>query len=143
MTVPARLNIVTLGVHDLARSSAFYERLGWERAASSSEEICWFRTAGAFLGLWDFGLLARDANLPDGPVGSYRGVTFAINVETEDAVAAALQEAATAGGAILKPATRADWGGVSGYFTDPDGYAWEVAYNPFFPLDEDGRVSIP
>jgi uncharacterized glyoxalase superfamily protein PhnB len=69
-------------------------------------------------------------------------VTLAINVETEEAVGAALDAAVAAGATLLKPPTRADWGGLSGYFADPDGHAWEVAHNPFFPIDAAGRIRI-
>jgi catechol 2,3-dioxygenase-like lactoylglutathione lyase family enzyme len=143
MSVPARISIVTLGVSDLARSSAFYEALGWERASSSQDSICWFRTADSYLGLFGYESLAEDAKLPATPRAAFGGITLAINVESEEAVTAALDEAARAGGKILKPAVRADWGGFSGYFADPDGYPWEVAHNPNFPLGEDGRVFIP
>jgi catechol 2,3-dioxygenase-like lactoylglutathione lyase family enzyme len=143
MSVPARIGIVTLGVTDLPRSVAFYEALGWERCSSSNESICWFRTADSHLGLFPRELLAEDANLPADPRGEFGGVTLAINVESEEAVTAALAEAAGAGARILKPAVKAEWGGFSGYFADPDGHPWEVAFNPFFPLDEKGRVSIP
>lgn len=142
MAVPARVSIVTLGVRDVARASAFYEALGWERAASSMDEIAWFRTADTNIGLFGNGALAADANLPPDRA-RFGGVTLAINVETEDAVAVALDAAVAAGATLLKPATRADWGGVSGYFADPDGHPWEVAYNPGFPIDPDGRVRIP
>lgn len=141
--VPARLGIVTLGVADLARSVAFYEALGWERASSSMDEICWFHTADTNLGLFPRKELAADAGVPDEPPQGFAGFTLAINVETEDEVGAALQAAAEAGATLIKPATRADWGGLSGYFGDPDGFLWEVAWNPGFPIGEDGRLQIP
>jgi hypothetical protein len=144
VTVPARISIVTLGVADLARSVAFYEALGWERAAASNAEIAWFHTADTSLGLFPLSHLAADVGVAAPPAGEphFRGVTLAINVETEAAVESALAAAVEAGGSLLKPATRAEWGGLSGYFADPDGYAWEVAFNPFFPISEDGRVRI-
>jgi catechol 2,3-dioxygenase-like lactoylglutathione lyase family enzyme len=143
MPVPARINIVTLGVGDLDRSSTFYERLGWRRADSSSEEICWFHTGGAYLGLFPFAALAVDAALPADRQPGFAGVTLAINVDDEDAVTRALDAAVAAGATLLKPAERAEWGGVSGYFADPDGYAWEVAFNPSFMPDENGVITIP
>jgi catechol 2,3-dioxygenase-like lactoylglutathione lyase family enzyme len=144
VSVPARLGLVTLGVGDLARSIAFYEALGWERAASSIDgEICWFHTADTNLGLFDRAALAADAGLPDEPPRRYTGFTLAINVAREDEVAPVLQAAVDAGAALVKPAVRGDWGGVSGYFADPDGFLWEVAWNPSFPIGEDGRVLIP
>jgi catechol 2,3-dioxygenase-like lactoylglutathione lyase family enzyme len=141
--VPARLSIVTLGVADLARSIAFYETLGWERAASSMDEISWFHTGYTNIGLFPREELAADAGVPDEPPQGYAGFTLAINVETEDEVGAGLQAAVDAGRTLVKPATRADWGGLSGYFADPDGFLWEIAWNPSFPIDADGRVHIP
>jgi catechol 2,3-dioxygenase-like lactoylglutathione lyase family enzyme len=141
--IPARLGLVTLGVADLARSIAFYEALGWERAESSMDEICWFHTADTNLGLFGRQDLADDAGVPNDPPQRYQGFTLAINVETEDEVGAGLQAAVDAGATLVKPATRAEWGGLSGYFADPDGFLWEIAWNPGFPIDEDGRVHIP
>ncbi|HEY7477084.1 MAG TPA: VOC family protein [Actinomycetota bacterium] len=143
MTVPARLGLVTLGVTDLARSAAFYEALGWERASSSIPGVIqWFQTADANLGLFPLDELAADAGVPP-ERGAFPGITLAINVSTPEEVAPALAAAEAAGATAVKPATQADWGGVSGYFADPDGYLWEVAYNPAFPLDEQGRLHIP
>lgn len=142
MAIPARLGIVTLGVADLPRAVRFYERLGWERASSSMDAIAWFHTADGNLGLFSNEELAADANLPPDRA-RFGGVTLAINVETEDEVARCLDEAVAAGATLLKPATRADWGGLSGYFADPDGHPWEIAFNPGFPIGSDGRVEIP
>jgi catechol 2,3-dioxygenase-like lactoylglutathione lyase family enzyme len=144
MTIPARLSIVTLGVADLARSIAFYEALGWERKSSSMDgSISWFGTADTTIGLFPWDELAEDARLPAEPRARFGGITLAINVETPDEVATALAAAVAAGATLLKPATVADWGGTSGYFADPDGHPWEIAYNPGFPIDADGRVRIP
>jgi catechol 2,3-dioxygenase-like lactoylglutathione lyase family enzyme len=144
MTIPARLSIVTLGVADLARSIAFYEALGWERKSSSMDgSISWFGTADTSIGLFPWDELAADARLPAEPRARFGGITLAINVETPDEVATALAAAVAAGATLLKPATVADWGGTSGYFADPDGHPWEIAYNPGFPIDADGRVRIP
>jgi catechol 2,3-dioxygenase-like lactoylglutathione lyase family enzyme len=144
MTVPARLGIVTLGVADLARSIAFYEALGWERRSASIDGvIAWFGTADSNVGLFPWHELAEDARLPAEPRARFGGITLAINVGTPGEVATSLDSAVAAGGTLLKPATVADWGGTSGYFADPDGHPWEVAHNPGFPIDEDGRVRIP
>lgn len=142
MGVPARLNIVTLGVADLARASAFYRALGWERCASSSDEITWFRVTGSYVGLYDYGSLAADAALPAEPRAPFGGITLAINLESEQAVLEAVDAVVAAGGSILKPPERTDWGGFSGYFADPDGHPWEVAHNPFFPIADDGSITI-
>jgi catechol 2,3-dioxygenase-like lactoylglutathione lyase family enzyme len=143
MTVPARLGIVTLGIADLARSVAFYEALGWERCTSSSEAIAWLRTADTHVGLFPWAELADDARLPAEPRARFGGITLAINVDAAEAVAVALADAVAAGATLLKPATPTDWGGTSGYFADPDGHPWEIAHNPFFPIDADGRLRIP
>jgi uncharacterized protein len=142
MSVPARISIVTLGVDDLARSKAFYEALGWELASSVGDEICWFRTADSYLGLFGREELAKDAALRSEPKADFGGITLAINLESEEAVDQAIAEAVSAGARILKPATRLDWGLYSGYVADPDGHPWEFAYNPAFPIGEDGRITI-
>jgi catechol 2,3-dioxygenase-like lactoylglutathione lyase family enzyme len=142
MSVPARISIVTLGVDDVSRSKAFYEALGWEVAGTVGDEICWFRTADSYLGLFDRESLARDAGLRSEPTADFGGITLAINVESEAAVDAAFDAAAGAGARILKPAGATDWGGYSGYFADPDGHPWEVAYNPSFPIGDDGRITV-
>ncbi len=142
MSVPARISIVTLGVDDVARSKAFYEALGWEVAGAVGDEICWFKTADSYLGLFDRESLARDAGLRSEPTAEFGGITLAINVESEAAVDAAFGAAQGAGARIMKPAERTDWGGYSGYFADPDGHPWEIAYNPSFPIGDDGRITI-
>jgi catechol 2,3-dioxygenase-like lactoylglutathione lyase family enzyme len=142
VSVPARISIVTLGVDDLARSKAFYEALGWEVAGSAADEICWFRTSDSYLGLFGREALAKDAGLRSEPTAEFGGITLAINVESEAAVDAAFEAAQGAGARILKRAERAEWGGYSGYFADPDGHPWEVAYNPSFPIGADGRITI-
>jgi catechol 2,3-dioxygenase-like lactoylglutathione lyase family enzyme len=141
--IPARLTLVTLGVDDLERAIAFYEALGWTRSSASVEgEIAWFQTSGSVIGLWDRSKLAQDAGLEPQPPGAFDGVTMAINVETEEEVSAALDAAVAAGGRLLKPATRMDWGGLSGYFADPDGHPWEVTWNPTFKIGPDGRLRL-
>jgi len=143
MTIPARLGIVTLGVADVGRSVAFYEALGWERCTASNEAIAWFRTADTHIGLFPWHELAADARLPAEPRARFGGVTLAINVEAAEDVASYLEAAVAAGGTLLKPATAMDWGGTSGYFADPDGHPWEIAHNPHFPIDAQGRLRIP
>jgi len=143
MAVPSKINIVTLGVDDLGRAAAFYDTLGWRRSAASSEDIIWFVTAGSVLGLFPFEELASDATLPAAPRAGFGGITLAINVAEEADVQPALDAAVAAGGSIIKPATKAEWGGMSGYFADVDGYPWEVAWNPFFPQDEQGLLLMP
>lgn len=142
MSLPGRISIVTLGVADVGQSAAFYERLGWERCSSSMNEIAWFRTADSYLGLFGWAELAADANLASPTRGSFGGITLAINVETREAVDTALDEAVAAGGSLLKPGTELPFG-YGGYFADPDGHPWEVAFVPGFPIGPDGRITIP
>jgi uncharacterized protein len=142
---PARLSLVTLGVADMARSVDFYEALGFvRRVRGTGEEVAFFDAGGVVLALYPMELLAADAQLAEAPAAkSFRGVTLAWNCASEDAVDAVLDRAWEAGGRLIKPAGRAQWGGYHGYFADPDDHAWEVAHNPFFPLAEDGRVMLP
>ena len=147
MTVPARANLVTLGVTDLQRATAFYQALGWPLSpASDPEEVSFFRLSNIVLALWGHDDLAADASLepgPAGPAARFRGVALAINVEGPTAVDIALAAAAAAGGELRKAGQATEWGGYSGYFADPDGHLWEVAHNPGWPLRPDGLVSLP
>jgi uncharacterized protein len=143
MTIPSRISLVTLGVTDLVASTAFYRSLGWQRAAASNEAITFFITADSVLGLFPYDELADDANLPADERSSFGGVTLAICLESESAVDVALADAVAAGGTLLKPAVRADWGGYSGYFADLDGHPWEIAHNPGFTLGPDGSLDLP
>jgi catechol 2,3-dioxygenase-like lactoylglutathione lyase family enzyme len=144
MTVPARISLVTLGVADVARATAFYQALGWPLSSASVEgEVSFFRTAGGLLGLFGAADLATDAGLPATPAGGFRGVALAINVASPQEVDAALAAAVAAGGTVPQPARTTEWGGYSGYFADPDGHAWEVAHNPFWPLGPDGLPVLP
>lgn len=140
-----RLSIVTLGVTDLAASTAFYERLGWERSDASAETITFFQCGGMAVGLYPRDKLAEDIGRPeaDAPMADSLGrVTLAYNARSKDDVDAVLAEAEGAGAEIVKRAQEVFWGGYSGYFADPDGHLWEVAWNPFFPLAEDGSLSL-
>jgi uncharacterized protein len=145
MTVPARVSLITLGVADVAASTAFYQALGWPLSSSSVPgEVSFFKTAGGILALFGAADLAADAQLPVPLVAAgFRGVTLAINCSNEREVDEALADAEAAGARVIKPARATDWGGYSGYFTDPDGHAWEVAHNPGWPLDADGLPILP
>lgn len=142
MSIPPNFTIVTLGVADLARSAAFYRRLGWEQRGDLNDGITWFRTAATWLGLFGYTELAADIGLPAEPPTTYRGITLALNFGDARAVDAALAHAVAAGARLVKPATRADWGGYSGYFADPDGHVWETAFAPGFPVAADGTIDI-
>jgi len=109
-----RVSLITLGVSDLNRSREFYQR----------DE------------------LAKDATIaPEGQ--GFSGITLAYNTRNRNEVDSVLKEAKAAGATILKPAQEAFWGGYSGYFSDPDGFLWEVAWNPHFPIAEDGSIRVP
>ena len=137
-----RVSIITLGVADLKRSQEFYERLGWRRSMAKAEGIVFFQAGGMALALYPRHELAKDANIaPEGH--GFSGIALAYNARTHAEVDSMLEEAAGAGGKILKPAQEAFWGGYSGYFCDPDGFLWEVAWNPSFPIAEDGSIRIP
>lgn len=142
--VPARITCVALGVADLARATAFYEALGWERSPASGDEISFFRTAGPMLALFGRDDLAADATVPSTPrAGMFTGVTLAINVMTDAEVDNALAGAAAAGATIIKPPVHTDYGGYSGYFADPEGNLWEVVHVPGFAIDDAGHIVIP
>ncbi len=139
-----RLSLVSLGVVDVAASTAFYERLGWKRsAANSNESITFFQLGGIILGLYGADALADDIGIEYSDRIGFDNVTLAYNTRTKDEVDAVLAAAEAAGAVIVKPAVDAFWGGYSGYFADPDGHHWEVAWNPFFPIAEDGSIRLP
>ncbi len=143
-TVPARVSLITLGVTDLARATAFYQTLGWPLSSASTDGVSFFRTDGGLLALFPADQLADDAHLPPAPLArGFRGIALAINVETPAGVDAAIEAAVAAGGTVLRPASAAFWGGYHGYFADPDGHAWEVAHNPGWPIGADGRPQLP
>jgi catechol 2,3-dioxygenase-like lactoylglutathione lyase family enzyme len=137
-----RVSIITLGVANLQRSREFYERLGWRRSMPQNEGIVFFQIGGMALALYPRDELAKDANIPP-EVGGSSGMTLAFNARNREEVDAVLAEAQPAGAKLVKPAQEAFWGGYSGYFADPDGFLWEVAWNPFFQIGEDGSIRIP
>ncbi len=144
MPVPARVSLATLGVADVARATAFYAALGWRLSpASVPGVVSFFDTAGGRLALYGATDLATDAGVApragDGP----RGVSLAVNVDRPEDVDAALRDAVRAGATLTRPGFDTDWGGRLGYFTDPDGHLWEVAYNPGFPIGADGVPQLP
>ena len=137
-----RISIVTLGVANLERSGKFYERLGWRRCVSNAEGIVFYQVGGMAMALYPRSHLAKDANIsPDG--GGFGGIALSYNARSRAEVDRILAEVEAAGAKILKPAHEAFWGGYSGYFADPDNFVWEVAWNPSFPIAEDGSIRLP
>ena len=136
-----RIHIVTLGVSDMARARRFYEALGFKVSTASAGDFVIFALEGAALALYPRHLLTEDSRSRD--QGGFGGVTLAQNTTSEAEVDAALKVALAAGATLLKPAQKAEWGGYSGYFADPDGHPWEVAFNPFFEFGADGQLKLP
>lgn len=137
-----RLSLVTLGVADLPRAVAFYEGLGLRRRARKYEGVAFFDAGGAVLSLFPTGDLAADADLAAEDVPDFRGIALACNLSGEGEVDDLLARAVALGGRLVKPAKAAFWGGYSGYFADPDGHLWEVAFNPFAPFDAAGNLVL-
>ena len=140
-----RLSLITLGYADLDRTVRFYrDGLGFPLSPASQDDVAFFRTGGVVLALFPRGKLAADSGVPDdGKPGGFGGFTIAHNVREKADVGAVLAQAAAAGGRVVKPAQDAFWGGHHGCFADPDGHLWEVAWNPFFPIAEDGSLVLP
>lgn len=138
-----RISLVTLGVADLDRSYRFYaEGLGFPTTRRPEEGIVFFKTQGTALALYGYSPLADDVG-PGWDVerSRFTGITLAHNVRHRHEVDDVLAEAQAAGATIVKPAADTEWGGYSGYFADPDGYLWEVAWGAF-DFDEDGALVI-
>jgi hypothetical protein len=139
-----RISIITLGVVDLVRSVRFYrDGLGFPTSFKDGEPIAFFSTGGARLALYPLDKLAEDISPALQPAKSgFSGITLAHNTRTKEQVAAVLARAEAAGGTIVKHARDVFWGGHSGYFADPDGYFWEVAWAPMFRFALDGSLLI-
>lgn len=163
MKMEPRISIITLGVEDLDRAATFYAALGLERHEGITDGVAFFQMGGLILALWPREELARDVGLHRAPVrpsaivaadpgkpvvmeaasASPPGVALAYNTRSEAEVGEILALADKAGGRVVKQAGRAVWGGMQGYFYDTEGNLWEVAYNPDFPIDAEGRISLP
>jgi predicted lactoylglutathione lyase len=138
-----RISFVTLGVDDVERSRAFYEALGFKASpASEVGSVAFFDAGGVVLSVFGREALAEDASVAN-TKGAFSGLALAHNVNSESEVDGVLDEAVAAGAKLLKPGQKTFWGGYAGYFADPDGHLWEIAYNPFMPLDANGRVTLP
>ncbi len=139
---PQRVTLITLGVTDLDRSKAFYGALGWTPTREMAGEVVFYQINGMALGFFGLGPLAKDQGRPDAKLGT-GAMTLAQNFNTENEVDAAYAAAIAAGATPLKAPQKVFWGGYSGYYADPDGHVWEVAHNPFWPLNEDGSLTLP
>ena len=139
-----RISIITLGVTDLERSYRFYhEGLGLPTTRNPESGIVFFQTSGVCLALYPLSELAEDVS-PNYPCdrGSFSGITIAHNTRTKEEVDMLLALAEKHGGHIEKPAQTASWGGYSGYFSDPDGHLWEIAYSESWRFNSDGSLII-
>jgi predicted lactoylglutathione lyase len=137
----ANVSFITLGVTDVAASTRFYQALGLVKHPRSNEHITFFDMSGQILGLFSATTLAEDAGL--GPRGDgFGGIALAHNVASKENVQTLIDQAVAAGGSQLRPASEPPWGGLRGYFADPDGHPWEVACNPGITIESDGRVSF-
>lgn len=139
-----RVSLITLGVDDLERAQRFYEALGWKRSnASVAGEVAFYQAGGSALALWSWRSLAEDARVPAAGDG-FRRAALAQNVRTKEDVDRVLAEAEAAGAVVTKPGEEPPhFTGRTGYFADPDGHLWEVAWNPAFKLAEDGSLTLP
>lgn len=136
-----RVTMVTLGVADLDASWAFYTALGW--SGQVVEETAFFQAGGIGVVLWDRSKLAEDAGLPAAERGGFPGIALAHNVGTRHEVDAIVEAALAAGATVTRAPRETFYGGWAGYFTDPDGHAWEIAHNPGMRLADDGTITIP
>ncbi|OAJ94990.1 VOC family protein [Vibrio bivalvicida] len=138
-----RVSIITLGVQDLERSYQFYSKLGFPSSKNPEEGIIFFKTGGVCLALYPLDALAKDVSLDMAVVKEgFSGVTLAHNTRSKQEVDEVLALAVSAGAKLEKPAQDVFWGGYSGYFSDPDGYLWEVAYADFWQFNQDGSLVI-
>lgn len=136
------ISMITLGVLDVAKATAFYERLGFAKSSASQEAVTFFKAGSVVLGLFGRDPLQEDAAAGNLWTGN-GGIAVAMNYASEAEVDAMMAKAEAEGARILKPAQKVFWGGYSGYFADSDGHAWEVAFNPLWSVDEQGHVDLP
>jgi uncharacterized protein len=141
MTRP--ISIVTLGVERLERSIAFYrDGLGLPLANDPDQGIAFFDLPGTVLALYPYDELAEETGLPANRGIGFGGITLAQNLPAKDDVDRMMAQAEAAGARVLTPPVERHWGGYSGYFADPDGYAWEIAWGPDFKYNEDGTLRL-
>ncbi len=139
--LPARINIVTIGARNMAEMRAFYRGLGWKEQ-SDSDDHAMFHMSGSVLSLFPSPNLAADAAIPYREPEGFPNFSLAINLESRDAVDDAFAELRRLGVVIVKEPEEVFWGGYSGYFADPEGNLWEIAWNPYSRLDERGALVL-
>jgi predicted lactoylglutathione lyase len=138
----ARISVITLGVADVPKAREFYRALGWPLSGEPEDGVAFFCNTGSKLALYGLKALAEESGQPAAPAGS-AGVVLAMNQESRELVDDVMAEVVRAGGEVLQPPQERFWGGYSGYFADLDGHAWEVAFNPFWEIGEDGLPQLP
>ncbi len=137
-----RLSLITLGVSDLARAIDFYQNIiGWKKA-ESPDGVAFFDLNGVIFGLFPHMELAKDMKMPVQTLPDYRGFTLALNLHSKEEVDLLFAELKRKGVTVIKPPEQVFWGGYSGYFADIEGNHWEVAFNPFWTILADGRMSL-
>ncbi|MGM0589569.1 MAG: VOC family protein [Bacteroidota bacterium] len=135
------VSIITLGVSNLEISTQFYrEKLNWHPTEASNEHITFIELNGFLLSLYERSALAEDAGLTVTDPSDFPGFSLAHNVNSTAEVDALFEQLRSQGVSIVKEPQKASWGGYSGYFSDPDGFLWEVAYNPFMHIEDDGNI---
>jgi catechol 2,3-dioxygenase-like lactoylglutathione lyase family enzyme len=140
-----KVSLLTLGVSDLQRAVAFYrDGLGWPKSEVGGDEVAFFKTGGVVIALFPRPSFAIDAGvgLADVEHGGFARISLAHNVAEEEQVDAVLADAAEAGATLVKEAQETFFG-RHGFFADPEGFLWEVAWNPSFPMAADGSIELP
>jgi predicted enzyme related to lactoylglutathione lyase len=139
--VPERVSLLTIGARNLPELRSFYKQLGWRETEISSDSYCVFKTAGVLLSLFPLEELIKDCGLESAESGGgFKGVTFAINVDEPQQVDVTIEDVRKVGGNIIREPSDAFWGGRTAYFLDPEGNAWEVAWNPTAVFNEHGAM---
>jgi catechol 2,3-dioxygenase-like lactoylglutathione lyase family enzyme len=136
-----RLTLITLGISDLDRARKFYEDLGWKTGAEEADDVVFFQAGPMVIALWGREKLAEDSAVTVGK--GWGGITLAYNTRSPEEVDEVIEEARAAGATIGREPGKTFWGGYSGVFIDPDGYPWEVAHHPRWPIGEDRSLTIP
>lgn len=138
-----KLSLITIGIKDLQRALDFYQKgLGWKPSAAIGDDVAFFPMGGIVFALYPREKLAEDACVNSSGSG-FSGIALAYNAKSQDEVDEVLQTVGQVGGKIVKPAQKTYWGGYSGYFADPDGHLWEVAWNPHWQFDDHDNLVLP